>query len=572
MDYGDYSENEETGEIFPSKQEEGVPRRRPTRSYKAPEMGESESNDRSIGQSIRNGTPESLDTRQLDENSTSGVQKLRRGKGAQKEWLPRSRSQSSTDSGDVILHLNGSVERVQHKGPEPQQKSGSSGDESRKSQQTSRTPKDGVGHKDAMGRSNSPKRPTTGDHKTGRKPAGQQGQKLVGNSTVVGGGNRDPPKPPLQCHTCGLPGHKARDCKSGKPKYGYKNKKEHGRSSDTALAAEFSDMVSRESSVRDVLSDHEMALNDVLGDVNTLRGENDALSAECDRLETELEPFRLYTDSSESRVKDRMSRFVVAWDDAFSIDQYTRRIWFSVLALIYLVLYHSPIEQWFRLSVCGQLSFTVAMFDAVSGDKAAASQICANCFDWGALRLAQCAALFASFVIIWVSASFACRLQHVVRSIDVDASENDYIRGHTYFDEPGDNRPDSISVVKLKHQRTQLWPFSYRRAHKKILGVNVGSVLGWIFPPDYYSHKTLWASFEMISQLATQQNIPMGCDDKLAWERLNYAARSLSTVNYDRYSILDKRFVVQDSVFVCYALHKYQADERSPLPFPRVPA
>lgn len=79
----------------------------------------------------------------------------------------------------------------------------------------------------------------------------------------------------------------------------------------------------------------------------------------------------------------------------------------------------------------------------------------------------------------------------------------------------------------------------------------------------------LYVSFEVVAQIATDTNMSLAAGNEVVWNRLNIAARSLHTINLDRFLALSGINVKQDSVLYCHALYKrllQELDEDFPAP------
>jgi hypothetical protein len=68
--------------------------------------------------------------------------------------------------------------------------------------------------------------------------------------------------------------------------------------------------------------------------------------------------------------------------------------------------------------------------------------------------------------------------------------------------------------------------------------------------------RTLYVSFEMVAQLASDRNLSLVVTEENAWLRINAAAAGLHTVNYYRYLSLAGINVKQDSIQYCWALYR----------------
>jgi len=81
--------------------------------------------------------------------------------------------------------------------------------------------------------------------------------------------------------------------------------------------------------------------------------------------------------------------------------------------------------------------------------------------------------------------------------------------------------------------------------------------------------RTLYLSFEMVAQLATDSNMSLAISSETAWLKINAAARALHPVNYDRFLSLAGINVKQDTVQYVYALYKRMlADTVEDFPLP----
>lgn len=119
----------------------------------------------------------------------------------------------------------------------------------------------------------------------------------------------------------------------------------------------------------------------------------------------------------------------------------------------------------------------------------------------------------------------------------------------------GDRRPDSASLLDLKHAN----------AHYGMVELTDERSL------VFKTNRTLYVSFEICAQLMTAANMRCGGDRAVAWERIQEKASSLQTVNYDRYLALQGINVVQDSAYLVYAMYlRLQSEVVHPrtLPFP----
>jgi len=96
---------------------------------------------------------------------------------------------------------------------------------------------------------------------------------------------------------------------------------------------------------------------------------------------------------------------------------------------------------------------------------------------------------------------------------------------------------------------------------------------GWTLDTVYKQKSAiLTVSLEMLTQIATINNISLMNDDTTAFTRLNTAAKSVATVNIDRFKVLKSEYVVQDTVSLAYCFFKIYIRSRRNLDFPSTPA
>lgn len=125
-----------------------------------------------------------------------------------------------------------------------------------------------------------------------------------------------------------------------------------------------------------------------------------------------------------------------------------------------------------------------------------------------------------------------------------------------------DRRADAISSGQLKHSDAmyaivdcyQLSGFSF-----------FGTLLD-------NKHHELTISLELLAQLLISGNIALDSDPDTTWKRLNSFAKSVHSVNIDRYLAVGGQSVVQDTVFVAYGFYEQLIRRQDELPFPKTPA
>jgi hypothetical protein len=121
-----------------------------------------------------------------------------------------------------------------------------------------------------------------------------------------------------------------------------------------------------------------------------------------------------------------------------------------------------------------------------------------------------------------------------------------------------DARADYLTTGKLKHE---------------------DPLLAWVEFKDYgldlfffwkcTERRKLTVSLELLSQILIAANLSMTASDELVAEKLQYQAARVDSVNIDRSWAVQGHHIVQDTVFVAYALHKQRLEERMACPFPR---
>jgi hypothetical protein len=155
-------------------------------------------------------------------------------------------------------------------------------------------------------------------------------------------------------------------------------------------------------------------------------------------------------------------------------------------------------------------------------------------------------------------AAVSCLLGFIIVSLMNfdDLPTHRYAFKSFYYSEDGDAdvRPDYISGVAVKHDP------SY------------AIVEHTCYPNGGAAETTdLLISIEILYQLATAANIPIGASDDDVASRLKFAARNIATVNYDKSLVLADHHIVQNTIFVAFAMHKSFAESTVNCPFPRTP-
>lgn len=121
-----------------------------------------------------------------------------------------------------------------------------------------------------------------------------------------------------------------------------------------------------------------------------------------------------------------------------------------------------------------------------------------------------------------------------------------------------DYRPDAISLGALKH-----------------FDPHYVDMTAKIFDPDSFwwwpkSRTTRFkCSLELLSQLLVASNISLTLEPKLVFEKLNHMAKSINSVNLSRYEVLEKQFVITNTVILAYAMYRLMVEQQENLNFPR---
>jgi outer membrane murein-binding lipoprotein Lpp len=116
-----------------------------------------------------------------------------------------------------------------------------------------------------------------------------------------------------------------------------------------------------------------------------------------------------------------------------------------------------------------------------------------------------------------------------------------------------DLRADKISLGELKHLSPDVCSVKYTK--------RFGGVV--------FHSENIDVSFEMLSQITTADAMSLHGDDVMARDRLYNAAKSLHSVNVDRYGGLVNEFVVQNTVLVAFGQYKSMRGRLDRLPFCR---
>lgn len=140
---------------------------------------------------------------------------------------------------------------------------------------------------------------------------------------------------------------------------------------------------------------------------------------------------------------------------------------------------------------------------------------------------------------------------------------------------PRDRRPDSLRYADIIHRAPMLMdvhfetnnPSSYFVGDRYVgPGIMQWLVdLGPLFEPKLRVVDMV-ISLEMLVQISRLKSTSVSTSPQRVYERLELAAATYCTTNYERYGVLDKD-IVQDTVFVAYALAMEKREKRMGIPF-----
>lgn len=120
-----------------------------------------------------------------------------------------------------------------------------------------------------------------------------------------------------------------------------------------------------------------------------------------------------------------------------------------------------------------------------------------------------------------------------------------------------DLRPDSLALGELKHMDcyyAEVRSVRYER---------------YFYFFVHRNEVTLKVSFEALAQLMPITQTGLVHDEKVAWEKISYAARSLHSVALNRYNDILKRHILQDTTILGFALYRKYLLRRCSQNFPR---
>jgi len=128
-----------------------------------------------------------------------------------------------------------------------------------------------------------------------------------------------------------------------------------------------------------------------------------------------------------------------------------------------------------------------------------------------------------------------------------------------------DRRPDSASQLEMKHEEPLYAEIEILQGDRVRAACDEA-----VYRSGLMARPVLRVSLEIVAQLSTSRNMNLNATDFVTWERINAAARSLQTVNFDRYLSLQNVNVVQESSILVYALYKKMKEATDVAgPFPR---
>lgn len=134
-------------------------------------------------------------------------------------------------------------------------------------------------------------------------------------------------------------------------------------------------------------------------------------------------------------------------------------------------------------------------------------------------------------------------------------------------DAPVPARSDSMSQGELKHMKiySAIFLYSHVTFESFLFGLLSGGLV--------VKTREQEVSLELFSQLTNPRTMPLNAEnDKGVFDSLNYAARSMHSVNIDRYAAVAGLHYYQGSVVLAYAHFREMMEQMSELDFPMSPA
>jgi hypothetical protein len=135
-----------------------------------------------------------------------------------------------------------------------------------------------------------------------------------------------------------------------------------------------------------------------------------------------------------------------------------------------------------------------------------------------------------------------------------------------------DLRADTSSLADLKHNAKYAFvrfrdsvSISFWERVKRL--VRRSRQVNTRVPLD--NEEFLTVSVELLSQITTAECMSLVCDYETAWQKIYSKARTLQTVNINRYMFSSKRHVVQDTCLLALAMYVEMHEKKSRMPFPK---
>lgn len=140
--------------------------------------------------------------------------------------------------------------------------------------------------------------------------------------------------------------------------------------------------------------------------------------------------------------------------------------------------------------------------------------------------------------------------EHFKCEMDEDPDEN-----------PEDFRADVMALGKLKHPRAYYGSFEYTR--------HEFHPIPFVWPRE--TKANFRVSYQLLSQFLSPQNVSLMANETQSADRLDHIARSLHSVNIDRFMELRHENIVQNTVLLAYGLVRKMKQNTKDVVFPRAP-